>query len=430
METVLLLCCHMLQAGMLSILLMMELGKKGWPGRIQWVLDMFLMTGIELTVDALIYRFSLPWVIGIAHPAGYLIPFLWLGRKRLLESLFSSFLLLHYFMAVSYFSMWMFCYFTQLYGFMPTAFSILFMELLFGGFLFVYFKRIIMPMLLSEGSFACVWKLWLWLIPAAFYLISVYSCCIQSASDAPTGYTAVYMALYVLLDLFVCWIIGNFIKESEQANDLESERQLFSTMRKQYEGIQEKLEQAGQMRHDMRHFVIRVNGLLQEGDIEGIKDYLLEYSTALSQGSLKNITYCSDSTVNAVAGYYLLTAENEGIETRFDCRIDSELPVSDLEISGILGNLLENALEACRRMESGKRYIHVTLRNEKNGFLVLVVENSFDGTAKKKGDRFLSSKRNEPGIGLESVRKSVERRNGILKVEYEGQVFCVNVFIG
>lgn len=160
-----------------------------------------------------------------------------------------------------------------------------------------------------------------------------------------------------------------------------------------------------------------------------MRDYLLEYGTALSQSGLKNLVYCENSAVNAVAAYYLATAEAEGIETRFDCRVMGELPVSDLEISGILGNLLENALEACRRMKEGEPYIHVSMRSESGGYLVLVVENSFDGVVNRKGDRFLSSKRSEPGIGLESVKCSAERRNGSCKIEYDEKRFRVNVFM-
>lgn len=425
--TVLLLFGHFFHIFLLLLLFGRVLGKR----IVSWqILLFFLMSGFELLMDAAIERFSLSHVLGIAHSFLCLIPLLWIGRKRLLESLFSIFMLLHYLTVISYLDLWLFQFFIPVYGPAPTAFCILLVEGGFGGLLVLYFKRIILPMMQINGNFAGTGKLWIWLIPAAFYLISIYSCLSQDFSGSYMGFTVGYMVLNMILDLFICWSTGNFLRESEQRNELENERQLFSIMRKQYEGILERLEQARQMRHDMRHFVIRVNGLLQDGDIEGIRDYLLEYSAALSQSSLKNIAYCSNSTVNAVAGYYLLTAEEEGIETSFDCRVDGKLPVSELEISGLLGNILENALEACRRMESGKRYIHVTLRSEADGFLVFVVENSYNGIVRKKGERFLSAKRNEPGTGLESVKNSVGRRNGICKIEYDDRMFRVNVFMG
>lgn len=422
--------CRLLYSGILFVLFGMFLGRMVFSLRKPWIWVCLLLTCMETAIDTAVYYFSLPLVSGIIRSVVYLFPLLWIGRKRLTESLFSVCFLLHFLTAASFLSIWMFLYFTPHYGSVSAACSTLFINGLLSVAISWYFRKVVIPMLQTEGSRAEMGKQWLWVVPASFYAISVYSCFIQAVTESPMGFAVIYMVLNTVLDMFICWILGNYLKESEQVGNLEHERQLLSIMRIQYEGIWEKLEQAGQMRHDMRHFVISVNGFLQDGDIEGLKNYLLEYSAVLSQGDLKNISYCSNSTVNAVAGYYLLTAEREGIETRFDCRIMGKLPVSDLEISGILGNLLENALEACRRMENGNRFINISLRSEETGFLVLVVENSYSGPVKKRGESFWSSKRNEKGIGLDSVKGMVERRNGAFKVEYDETVFRVNVFVG
>lgn len=69
-------------------------------------------------------------------------------------------------------------------------------------------------------------------------------------------------------------------------------------------------------------------------------------------------------------------AEKAGIQFDSDFRYGGEIPVFDLGI--ILNNLLDNALEACEKLETGKGFIRLSLKRKKQ-FLILYVENSFDG---------------------------------------------------
>lgn len=247
-----LFCFHLFHMGAMLGMFHMALGRQEPFGRHLRFLYPFFMAAFELAVDTLIYRLRLPWCLGIVHYVLFLFPLLWKGRKRLLDSLFSLFLLLHVLTVCSYLCVWLFCDFTPHYGLPPTIFCIFVMEAVLGGLFLLYFKRVIVPMLRMESSGAGMEKLWWWSIPASFYAVSVYNCCIQDILESPIVFTVVYMAINMGLDLFFCWILKNSMKEREQISRMEQELQLFSVMRKQYEGVLEKLEQTGQMRHDMR----------------------------------------------------------------------------------------------------------------------------------------------------------------------------------
>ena len=112
-------------------------------------------------------------------------------------------------------------------------------------------------------------------------------------------------------------------------------------------------------------------------------------------------------------------AEKAGI--RFDAgfRYGGEIPVFDMGI--ILNNLLDNTVEACEKLETGKRFIRFSLKGKKQ-FLLLEVENSFDGTVPVQIDEglvlpimkqsTLPGIITEHGIGLENVRDVAERYFG------------------
>ena len=96
----------------------------------------------------------------------------------------------------------------------------------------------------------------------------------------------------------------------------------------------------------------------------------------------------------------------------------------------ILGNLLENAVEACARMHSPEKFIRLSFSMTSSTILVLVIENSFEGTIHRSGNSFLSTKAaRRKGIGISSVIQLTESYNGVHKFEYQDQVFKVSILL-
>lgn len=385
---------------------------------------------VEMIYNLAAYWYRIPDGWNLVHQVVVIGVLLFFIRKRLLEGMFVTFLIMNYLVSLFCIDTWIYGQFYGVYGMYPTGITMLLSEVAGLVPLILYVKFVTIPLIQIDGVITRSFWYTLWLIPVAFYCISCYGYYLQNSTGIQTSSMCIYLLMNNVLNLFICWIMGASLKESEDMAKLKNQNGYLSIMAKQQEAMHEKIEQARRMRHDLRHFMILMNDFIQRKDMNGMKQYMLEYSTALSQHSWNHISYCANDTVNAVAGYYLEMAEKEGVQTQFDCRISGELPLTAMEVSGILGNLLENALEACRRMpEEGQRYIRMSMRYEEGGFFILVIENSFSGEIRKKAERFISSKRNEPGIGLESVRNMIERAGGILKVEHENGVFRVNIFL-
>ena len=108
-----------------------------------------------------------------------------------------------------------------------------------------------------------------------------------------------------------------------------------------------------------------------------------------------------------------------------------KIPIADTEVCIILGNLLENAVEACQRMKSQERFLDVKLSMPSSSILMVQVCNSYEGTVQQMADgSFLSSKRKaQKGIGLSSVLSITEKYNGIARIEHQKQLFQVSVII-
>lgn len=139
-------------------------------------------------------------------------------------------------------------------------------------------------------------------------------------------------------------------------------------------------------------------------------------------------SFCNRAPVDALLQYYSVAAQRQEIRADLALTMPAGVPLGDVEWCTVLGNLLENALEACQRQSQGERRMSLTSRATK-GTLFLLVENTYDGQFGRSEGRILSRKTGglRYGIGLSSVRETVERRGGTLDLYPGEDVFQVGI---
>ncbi|HPS45433.1 MAG TPA: ATP-binding protein, partial [Treponemataceae bacterium] len=144
--------------------------------------------------------------------------------------------------------------------------------------------------------------------------------------------------------------------------------------------------------------------------------------------------YCANPVANAVIGGYIEIAETRGITVATDIDLPVDIRIDEYELCALLGNAIENAIEACQRIppESerypGKR-IDIRVRGEPSR-LVIRIENSFQPLPGDREGLFPSSKGARSGIGLESMRTIVENHRGALNCERKGDTFVFSAVLG
>ena len=143
-------------------------------------------------------------------------------------------------------------------------------------------------------------------------------------------------------------------------------------------------------------------------------------------------TYCGRPAVDALLFYYDNLAEIQHIDLSLQFQIPEPFSMTDVELCTLLGNLLENAVEACLRMPPGapKR---IRLKTAcKPAFWYMVIENTYDGMlAPKEQLGFFTRKNNSEyhGIGLSSAMHLVEKHKGTLDVQPSAELFRVGIMI-
>ena len=295
----------------------------------------------------------------------------------------------------------------------------------------LFYKKLVRPALDSSG-FLKSWS-YTWLIPFmvnimyAFFMQPVFTV----ISDFP-GADAVFVPyMWVLLTfggyvILVLALLGQSQNAQLQEGLHISETQI-DAQQKQLENLQSHISETSQMRHDMKHHLLALKAYAQAGKCDAILRYLddcISFMDVRDTG-----VWSGNPVVDALLGYYKYNAEDAGIKTELHVETGKALPVSDTDICIILSNLLENAYEACMRQKKGDRYIKIRL-HQTGDVLIIMVENSYEGTVRREEGRFLSSKAEmRKGIGITSVLDVCKKYNGIPKIEYNGSVFKVSILL-
>lgn len=284
-----------------------------------------------------------------------------------------------------------------------------------------------------EQSSGLVWR-YLWLIPAVFYLIwtqhfySTGKSALENALDPlSTGYL-------LLIDMGSVLIYRTVVQISSLYNRnarLQEDNHELQLQKMQYDIIEQRMEDMRRTRHDLRHHVILLRQIKQTGDFSQI-DKLIEAYPAPIQSD-QPFRFCRHDTVNAILVYYSDICQNSKIDFSAEVNISKECFIGNPDLSVMLGNILENAVEACKPVEKD-RFITVcgeyTQEKGRPAQFSLIVKNNYKTEPHiNENGIFLSSKHEGNGIGITSVDNIVKRYGGNCSFISANRIFTVSIII-
>ncbi|MDL2294291.1 GHKL domain-containing protein [Ruminococcaceae bacterium OttesenSCG-928-D13] len=185
------------------------------------------------------------------------------------------------------------------------------------------------------------------------------------------------------------------------------------------------IEEVKILRHDLRHHLLTLAEMLDAHHDAEARAYIAEVRREMPERVAQPL--CKNYVADAIVGRCLSVAGQRGIAARAALSIPQEPGISHSDMGIVLGNLMENALEACERQAQGERYIHIEAKMA-DGRLMIQVENSAQA-AVRQGAHFLSSKRPGVGLGLRSVTAIAEKYGGLAQFDSEDGLFRAQVLL-
>ena len=273
-----------------------------------------------------------------------------------------------------------------------------------------------------------------WLLPCSVTLILLLL-----TGDIRNGTVTISALLARVLLLICMFLISHFmilfiqqLKEQLEANTRnQAMERLLQIQHDQYSMLQARIAENRRARHDFRQHLRVIQDCVKRGDLEDLKSYLAEYEKQFPSHS--DHIYCNSYAVNAILAFYADKAENHNI--RLDVKIQmSDTPViPETEFCVLLGNLLENALDACQtgRPESktSQPFIRVCAIQTGTSILSITVDNTSVFKPTWINEKLVSTKAAGSGIGTESIRMIAEQYRGDARFEWKDGVFYASVML-
>lgn len=175
--------------------------------------------------------------------------------------------------------------------------------------------------------------------------------------------------------------------------------------------------------HDRRHFNNMLLELLEQGENIEASAMLKKQNQMIPK---MNKVYCENPAVNAAVSHYATIAERSGINTKIELDIPSEAEVDSLELSMVVSNLMENAIQACDKLEQ-PTYLRFTCRNM--GRLLCEMENPCDDSSQLDENGLPKALEEGHGIGSKSVIAFAKKYEGELIYRIENGVFTVRLLV-
>ena len=292
---------------------------------------------------------------------------------------------------------------------------------------FLYMRSVFTPAVEKEPS-GFEWR-YLWLIPVTFYLMWYYviygSVSHSSLEVALQPKNALFLLVINVGAFLIYYVVTRLVLEQNKTLELQEKNHQLTMQAMQYENLQEKITDARRAKHDVRHHIALIQEYLADGKLDALHDYLSKYDQSLPDDSL--VRFCENAAANAVLLYFAQRAEDNKINYVVKVSIPNDIFVSDTDISVLFGNLIENALEACRNESGNNPEIQIRASLTGNSFC-LTVDNTFSGRLRYANDgKLISTKHWGSGLGTQSVNSIATHYNGICHFEAKNGMFYASV---
>ncbi len=183
-------------------------------------------------------------------------------------------------------------------------------------------------------------------------------------------------------------------------------------------------------RHDLKHQMLNLLALLQKGEYGKLESDMKQMAELESLNGLL-VVNTQNSIIDSFVNNQYAVAKEKGIDFQVKIDVPAELPFAGEDLCVILGNALDNAIEACERGQVSKPWISIKLIYDGTN-LLMTLENSFDGTIRKnKKGMQISRKANsqQHGIGTYSIQRVVQKYHGYYHVEVMEKEYHLEIIL-
>ena len=232
--------------------------------------------------------------------------------------------------------------------------------------------------------------------------------------------------LMLLMIFMTMFLLNRLWQKNQRLYEYNLTKIQVKQQQKQLLSLKENEEQIKEIRHDMKNYLISYRALLIEGRIQEVIDELDKMiDTKLAP---KPTEFCSNQLVNTLLMQKYMECQEKNIPISVHTIISDSY--EDIETLVAISNLIDNAIEASEKLPPEKASVSIEIVPRPNGISILIA-NHIDRSVLLANPDLTTTKpdKKQHGIGIQSAKRIIEQKNGILEIYEENNKFCVQIYI-
>lgn len=236
----------------------------------------------------------------------------------------------------------------------------------------------------------------------------------------------VFLVLFLFLLLYIYQLgyskaVNTTLLEQQKIHELEE---------MEYKTLIHTTESLREMKHDIDIHLDVIQSLSTSGNLDALQSYIENYHNSLAH--THHLLSTGNTAIDCILSNKIASAQKLNIKTDFSVLVPQDFPMDPLSLSSLLGNMWNNSLEACQRLQNGqpniqpfihfyiKPFQHMILIHIENNYDKIIVQNNTYLSVKEKGSH---------GLGLKRMAEIVSKVDGVIQINSENNVFTVHIMI-
>lgn len=233
--------------------------------------------------------------------------------------------------------------------------------------------------------------------------------------------------LIIYSTIHVRSILNAVVKNTELKQQLKYQSTIISANKAKMDLLISHDDEIRKQRHDIRHHLRTIDEMIKSGMETEASDYIKDIADSMPANT--SINYCDNTIVNSTISYYISHAKEKGIKTKAKIVVPNSNPnISDVDLCIIFGNLLENAIDACKHLEDIPRIISINAQVS-GEMLFIYMDNTYDNEIKIIDNVYQSTKHDGAGTGLTSIESTAQAHEGSAKFTTKDNHFISEVCV-
>lgn len=245
-------------------------------------------------------------------------------------------------------------------------------------------------------------------------------------AELPNQFAMFGAAIICLIDFGIFFLYERVMESYQEKMKTTVMEQQVHMYTNQLDIIRQSQQNLKSLRHDMHNHLLQVHEYLQNEKYDEAKDYLEQMESKLEIS--KEHVRTGNIEIDGILNYKLGIIEDSGCVPEVEVNVPEQKFMSNFDLTVLLGNLLDNAIEALRNDQS--KFLSIKIKYVKS-ILYISVYNSFNGVISKGRNKLLSLKEDKDnhGIGLSNVENIVNKYSGEMKVDSKDGIYKTDIIL-